>query len=58
MNYSSILNFHGLISIIIVLVSTAVVFIITASISSYLTSRAHKKQTKDLLIGSDTNEGL
>ncbi len=57
MNYSSILNFHGLISIIIVLVSTAVVFSITASISSYLTSRAHKKQTNDLLIGRDTNEG-
>ncbi|WP_180232762.1 CidA/LrgA family holin-like protein [Bacillus sp. AFS055030] len=57
MNYSSILNVHGLISILIVLVSTAVVFSLTASISSYLTSRAHKKQSNDVLVGRDTNEG-
>ncbi|MFB7141384.1 CidA/LrgA family protein [Gottfriedia sp. NPDC056225] len=58
MRYPSILNFHGFISIIIVLVSTAVVFSTSAYISSYLSTRTRKKQTEDLVIGRDTNEGL
>ncbi|WP_176545226.1 CidA/LrgA family protein [Bacillus sp. AFS041924] len=58
MRYPSILNFHGFISIVIVLVSTVLVFSITASISSYLSTKTRKKQTEDLMIGRDTNEGL
>lgn len=54
--YSSLLNLNGLISIIIVLFSTFLVFILTASVSSFISSRPSKQQNKDIILGRDTNE--
>ncbi|WP_179194722.1 CidA/LrgA family protein [Bacillus sp. EAC] len=56
--YSSLLNIHGFISIIIVLISTMLVFIFSVIISSYLSSRSSKNQPKENNMRSELNERI
>ncbi|WP_158095075.1 CidA/LrgA family protein [Gottfriedia luciferensis] len=58
MQYSSLLNFHGFISILIVLVSTGIVFSVTAIVSSYLSNKTADEQNEASILGRDLNERL
>lgn len=54
--YSSLINFRGIVSVVIVLISTILVMACSAKISYFLSSR--KDREKELLVGRECNDKL